>query len=326
MILMKCALLGSWSWWTALAQVLACNWNNACLWSIHDYEVDYINNHKSQCFPWVELNDNVSCSLSFADVLDWAEMIVLSLPSFAIEEGLSLLKNNYKWELVILATKWWRRDEFKPLSTLVKDYLWDKVPLVVLSWASHAEEVVRKIPTWVVLAGENFSLVEKAGNAFQNDWFRCDLLTDIVWVQLCWALKNVLALAWWLSDGLWYWINTKALLFTKWLHEIILLGKQLWVEVETLISYAWVWDVYVTCSSSLSRNWNAWNLIAQGKIEALKERKVNWMVCEWIYMLDILEKYIGDFEWDFPLINLLIAIIINWEDPRVAFDKTLAII
>ena len=105
-----------------------------------------------------------------------------------------------------------------------------------------------------------------------------------------------------------------------------MLGKQLWVEIETLISYAWVWDLYVTCSSSLSRNWNAWNLVAQGKIEALKERKVNWMVCEWIYMLDVLEKYIGDFEWDFPLINLLIAIIINWEDPRVVFDKSLAVI
>ena len=289
MILMKCALLGSWSRWTALAHVLASNWNDACLWSIHDYEVEYINKHQSPCFSWVEIDERVSCSLSFADVLDWAEMIVLSLPSYAIEEWLSLLKNVYKWELVILATKWWRNDFFKPLSTLVKEYLWDKCPLVVLSWASHAEEVVKNMPTWVVLASESISLAEKARNAFQNNWFRCDLLTDVVWVQLWWALKNVLALAWGLSDGLWYWINTKALLFTKWIQEILRLGKQLWIGSESLISYAWVWDVYVTCSSSLSRNWNAWNLIAQWKIETLKERKVNWMVCEGIYMLDILE-------------------------------------
>ena len=157
MILMKCSLLGSWSWWTALAQVIASNWHDACLWSIHDTEVEYIKNHKSLCFDGVELEKQVVCSLSFADVLNDAEIIVLSLPSYAIEEWLSLLKNNYRGELLVLATKWWRKDMFKPLSSLVKEYLWDNIPLVILSWASHAEEVVKKMPTWVVLASENIS-------------------------------------------------------------------------------------------------------------------------------------------------------------------------
>lgn len=322
MILMKCALLGSWSWWTALAQVLACNWNNACLWSIHDYEVDYINNHKSQCFPWVELDSNVSCSLSFADVLDWAEMIVLSLPSYAIEEGVSLLKNSYKWELIILATKWWRKDKFKPLSTLVKDYLWDKIPLIVLSWASHAEEVVRGMPTWVVLASENIALAEKTKNVFQNDWFRCDLLTDIVWVQLCWALKNVLAIACWLIDGLEYGINTKALVFREGIKEIQLVWEKVWIDMGSLLSYAWIGDLYVTCSSSLSRNWNAWNLIAKWET-FLKDKKFNNMVCEGLYMLDILEKYLGTTDIYCPLFELLISIIKGGADPRSSFEEFL---
>ena len=319
---MKCALLGSWSWWTALAQVLWYNWNIAYLWSIHEEEVKKINAHESQVFPWVKLCENVFCSLDIEEVVRDSELIVLSLPSFALESWLTKLKDYYAWQLIVLATKWWRSDEFLPFTTLVQKYLWKDEPIVVLSGASHAEEVIRKIPTWVVLCSENKEYAEQAKTLFQNTWFRCSISTDVVWIQLCWALKNVLAIACWLIDGLEYWINTKALVFREGIKEIQLVWEKVWIDMDSLLSYAWIGDLYVTCSSSLSRNWNAWNLIAKWEA-SLKDKKFNNMVCEGLYMLDILEKYLGTTDIYCPLFELLISIIKGGVDPRISFEEFL---
>jgi glycerol-3-phosphate dehydrogenase (NAD(P)+) len=319
---MKCALLGSWSWWTALAQVLWNNWNIACLWSIHEEEVEAINSHKSPCFPWVKLRENVCCSLDIKEVVKDSELIVLSLPSFALVSWLEKLKEYYDWQLIILATKWWRSDVFLPFTTLIQEVLWKDVPVVVLSWASHAEEVVRGIPTWVVLCSENKEYAEKAKGIFQNNWFRCGISSDVVWIQLCWALKNVLAIACWLVDWLEYGINTKALVFREGIKEIQLIGEKVWIDMDSLLSYAWIGDLYVTCSSSLSRNWNAWNLIAKWEI-SLKEKKFNNMVCEGLYMIDILEKYLKSSDIYCPLFELLIGIVKEWKDARSSFEEFL---
>ena len=319
---MKCALLGSWSWWTALAQLLWINWNTAYLWSINEQEVVKINAHESQCFSWVRLNENVFCSLDIEEVVKDSELIVLSLPSFALESWLLKLKDYYRGQLVVLATKWWRSDEFLPFTTLIQKYLWKDVPIVVLSWASHAEEVVRCIPTWIVLSSENKDYAEKAKSIFQNKWFRCCISSDVVWIQLCWTLKNVLAIACWLVDWLDFWINTKALVFREGIKEIQLIWEKVWISMDSLLSYAWIWDLFVTCSSSLSRNWNAWNLIAKWELP-LKEKKFNNMVCEGLYMLDILEKYLADSGLYCPLFELLIRIIKDWKDARSSFEEFL---
>ena len=321
---MKCALLGAWSWWTAIAQVLAGNNHEAWLRSIKESDVKNIMQYREnkEYLPWAELKEWVFCSLNLEEVVNNAEIIVLSLPSHALRSGLDQLKKYYNNQTIVLATKWWRSNHFLPLSTLVEEFLWEDIPLVVLSWASHAEEVVRWVPTGVVLASKDLQQAEKIKTLLQNDWFRCVISEDIVWVQLSWWLKNVLALACWLSDGLWFGVNTKALIITEGIKEIKCIGEQLWIELKSIFSYAGIGDIYVTCSSTLSRNWKAGNALAQGYT---KQEIISWkvtnMVCEGLYIIDIFEEYIKTKQMNLPLIETLIGIINGNKDTRKEFEN-----
>ena len=323
---MKCAILWSWSWGTALSQVLAYNNHTPWLWSISEKEVKDINDKRENTtyLPWVLLRENIHCSLDFEEVISGAELVVFALPSHALHVGIEKLKPYYHWQKLILASKWRRKDCFQPLSTLIKDWLGEDIPLVILSWASHAEEVVKEIPTVVVLASQDEKLIMEVKNSIQTSWFRCSLSQEVVWVQFAWALKNIVALASWLSNGLGYWINTRALIFTKGIWEIKKLGEYLWISVDALLSYAGVGDLYVTCSSPLSRNRNAWNAIAKGvKKEDILAWKISNMICEGLYMIDILENFLNENDLELPLTRMLVDIVNYWEEPKWLFDKFL---
>jgi glycerol-3-phosphate dehydrogenase (NAD(P)+) len=321
---MKCSILWSGSRWTALAQVLATNNHTIKLRSIQEIEVKNINELKENTpyLPGIKLKEGISCFLEIEKVLENAEIIILALPSHALRSGLEKLQPLYKNQPIILATKGRRTDIFKPLSSLVKEILWENIPLVVLSWASHAEEVIKGIPTWVVLASEDSTLTEEIKKLFETNTFRCCTSNKIEGIQLAWCMKNVIALACWLSDGLGYGVNTKALLLTEGLQEIKKLWEINWISEEALLSYAWIWDLYVTCSSTLSRNRNAGNALAKGiKKQEILSWKVTNMVCEGIYMIDILENYLKQQkDYNLKLVKMLINIINHQAPVKETFD------
>ncbi len=321
---MKCAILGAGSRGTALAQVLASNGHEPCLRAIDQRDRDAIMQQRENTayLPWILLHDRISCELSLEKVLENAEFLVLALPSKVFPESLSKMRSWYQGQPIVLASKGRNASDFSPLSSVVTKLLWE-VPLVVLSGASHAEEVIKGLPTGVVLASKQEMLTHFIKNAFQNQRFKCSESSDMVWVQLMWAFKNLLALACGMSDGLGYGANTKALIFTQGIQEISKIWTVIGAQQETLISYAGIADMYVTCSSALSRNWNAGRLLAQGHTKD----EITWglmnMVAEGLYMIEAVSTFLSQHSLDFPLLEMMVKIIDQKVPCAAAFDDFL---
>lgn len=321
---MQCTVLGAWSRWTALGQVLIQNWNPTQLFSLSSSEAEIINTqHENPNYlPGNMLHPDLICSTDLQEVLQGAELIVIAVPSAAIKSCLNALKPHYQNQIIVLASKGWDASDFSPLSSLVTKELWN-VPLVVLSGASHAEEVIKQIPTGVVLASKEDFLAQQVKVLFENQRFKCALSSDLLWIQLMGAFKNLVALACGISDGLGYGTNTKALILTQWILEISEIAVFIGANPLTFRTYAGIGDLYVTCSSSLSRNWNAGRLLAEGHSKA----EITWglmnMVAEGLYMVATVSQFLKDHKLNSPLLEMIVDIVEQKMIANQAFENFL---
>ena len=265
----KVAVLVAGSWGTALASVLAENGHAVQLWSRDEKQVDEINSlhTNSKYLPEVKLNTNIKAFVSLQDAVLDAELVLIVAPSKAMREVAKQLAPFVTSEMVVVhATKGFEAETLAAMSTVITEEipsLQDRI--VVLSGPSHAEEVIRKCPTTIVVASKSNHAAEFAQDLFINNYFRVYTNADIVGVEIAGALKNIIALGAGLSDGLGYGDNAKAALMTRGLAEIARLGTAMGADPLTFAGLAGVGDLIVTCTSKHSRNWRAGYALGQGK-------------------------------------------------------------
>ena len=262
---MKITVLGSGGWGTALALVLLENGHEVTLWS-HDPD-KCRRMRQSRENPLLagvplpgalRLEDDLSC-------LSEAETAVLATPSFAVRTTAAALRGHLRpGTVVVSVSKGIERDTSLRMSQVIGEELGGSCPVVVLSGPSHAEEVGHRIPTAVVSASTDYAAACLVQDLFMNDRFRVYTSSDPVGVEICAALKNVIALCAGVSDGLGYGDNTKAMLMTRGLAEMCRLGVAMGGKAETFAGLAGVGDLIVTCTSMHSRNRRCGILIGQG--------------------------------------------------------------
>jgi len=257
------------SWGTALASVLADNGIDVTLWSRNEQQVDEINTHhrNSKYLPEATLSPNIYATTSMEKAVSAAEAVVLVAPSGAMRDVAAGMKPYLRPEaLVIHATKGFETGTLKRMTSVIAEETGRaESEIVVLSGPSHAEEVVRRCPTTVVVAAQETAKAEAAQDLFINSYFRVYTNPDVTGVELSGSLKNIIALGAGLSDGLGFGDNAKAALLTRGLAEIARLGAEMGANPLTFAGLAGVGDLVVTCTSKHSRNWRAGSLLAQGK-------------------------------------------------------------
>lgn len=263
------SVLVAGSWGTALASVLADNQHQVMIWTRNEAQVKEINEHheNKRFLPGVQISPKVQATTSISDAVTSADAVILAAPSSAMREVVKLMRPYLKEDVLIIhATKGFEMESLKRMSTLITDELthYDPSRIVVLSGPSHAEEVIRKYPTTVVVASENIAAAEEAQDLFINGYFRVYTNSDIVGVEVSAALKNIIAIGAGLSDGLGFGDNARAALLTRGLAEMSRLGVAMGANPLTFAGLAGVGDLIVTCTSKHSRNWRAGYLMAQG--------------------------------------------------------------
>lgn len=271
---MKTVVLGSGGWGTALAMVLCDNGHDVTLWS-HSPEKAALmaQSRRNPLLSNVELPGALKLSGDPKCVED-ARIVVSASPSYAVRSNIRLAAPFLKEGTVLVSvSKGIERDTNLRMSQLVKEETEGRFPVTALSGPSHAEEVSIRLPTGCVVAGESGEAVKLVQDAFMNRNFRIYTSPDIVGVELCGALKNVVALSCGICDGMGYQDNTKALLMTRAMEEIARLGVTLGGQRQTFAGLAGMGDLIVTCTSMHSRNRRAGILIGQGKTaqEAMAE-------------------------------------------------------
>ncbi len=273
----KIHVIGAGSWGTALARLLCDNGHEVLMWTCIESEVEMLNekHEHTEKLPGVRLPEKLTATLDMEEVLLDPDMVVLAVPS---PFSRSTLKEMAKYAgpglKVVSVAKGVEDETFLTIGRIIEEELTDPV-VAALSGPSHAEEVVRGLPTSVVAASKDRAFAEEVQNVFMSPVFRVYVNPDVLGVELGGSLKNVIALAAGIADGLGYGDNCKAALITRGIHEISNLAVKMGARSETLYGLSGIGDLIVTCASKHSRNRNAGYLIGQGRTmeEAMAEVK-----------------------------------------------------
>ncbi|WP_033543832.1 NAD(P)H-dependent glycerol-3-phosphate dehydrogenase [Planococcus sp. CAU13] len=265
----KITVYGAGSWGTALSYVLAQNGHDILLWSHRQDQAEEINRHSNERYlKGIKLPENLKATSNLELAVKHADVHVLAVPTKAMREvSADIAGLIEKPSLFIHVSKGIEPDSLKRVSEMIREEIPEKwiADLVVLSGPSHAEEVVLEHPTTVTAACENTESAERVQDMFMNHYFRVYTNTDVIGVEVGGALKNIIALAVGITDGLGLGDNAKAAIMTRGLAEIARLGVKMGATPLTFSGLTGVGDLIVTCTSRHSRNWRAGNMLGKGK-------------------------------------------------------------
>ncbi len=255
----KIGVIGAGSWGTTLANLLAEKGYHVTLWV---FEPDLCETIKEKAentvyLPGFKLPGNINPTTSIAEACVDKEVLVSVTPSHVVRTVISqTLPHLSDKSVIVSASKGIETDTLMPMSLVLKDLLPAKMHknLVYLSGPSFAREVIKKTPTAVSVASENIEAAEAVQRTFATPYFRVYTSSDVTGVELGGALKNVIAIAAGVSDGLGLGHNTRAALITRGLAEITRLGVQMGANPLTLSGLAGLGDLVLTCTGDLSRN------------------------------------------------------------------------
>jgi len=318
-------VLGAGSWGTALAQVLAENGHRTLVWTHREEQANEINaQHTNQKYlPNTKLPENLLATSNLEEAVLHSEIIVVAVPTKAIREVCktmgAYLQNK---KIFVHVSKGIEPDSLKRISEMLKESLSSNVieEIVVLSGPSHAEEVVLHHPTTITAACSNLDAAEKVQDLFMNNYFRVYTNDDVVGVELGGALKNVIALAAGISDGLNYGDNAKAALITRGLAEITRLGVKMGGNPFTFAGLTGMGDLIATCTSVHSRNWRAGNMLGKGMKLAEVLDNIG-MVVEGVRTTKAAYQLSQEFDVPMPITTALFEILFNDKEPKVAVDE-----
>lgn len=319
----KVAVLVAGSWGTALASVLAFNELDVVVWTRSEAQATEINEKhmNSRYLPDIKLSPRMRATTDMKEAVTDARAILLVAPSSAMREVSGQLKSWWKeGTLIIHATKGFETETLKRMSTVISEELGcDENGIVVLSGPSHAEEVIRRCPTTVVVASRNDKAAAAAQDLFMNSYFRVYTNRDMVGVELAGALKNIIALGAGMSDGLGFGDNAKAALLTRGLAEITRVGVEMGASPLTFAGLAGVGDLVVTATSRHSRNWRAGSMLGQGK--PLQEVLDSMgMVVEGIRTTKAAHSISSQYDVQMPIAAQLYHVLFEDKDPRQAVE------
>ncbi|HEX3027089.1 MAG TPA: NAD(P)H-dependent glycerol-3-phosphate dehydrogenase [Clostridia bacterium] len=259
------AVFGAGGWGTALSVMCAESGHRVSLWSPFENELESIRRdgeHK-KLLPGVRVPEKINLT-SDAVVANGADVIVLAVPSFAVRQTAVRLKDYIRpGQVIVNVAKGFEEETLSRLSQVIAEEL-PQAKVVILSGPSHAEEVSRGVPTTVVAASASKEAALFIQDTFMNRSFRIYVNPDVVGVELGGALKNIIALAAGVCDGLKLGDNTKAALMTRGITEMARLGVAMGGCAQTFAGLTGIGDLIVTCTSVHSRNHRAGVFIGEG--------------------------------------------------------------
>lgn len=312
------------SWGTALANVLADNGHRVRLWTRNPEQAEEINrDHRNRRYLGEEsLHPGLTATVSVAEALDGAVLALVAAPTSAMREVARKMRPHLAaGTLVIHAAKGLEEETLKPMSEVLADELphIDPETIGVLSGPSHAEEVIVRCPTTIVVAARQIEAAEAAQQLLSNGYFRVYTNPDVTGAETAAALKNVIALAAGLSDGLGYGDNAKAALITRGLAEIARVGRAMGANPLTFAGLSGVGDLVVTCTSRHSRNYRAGYAVGQGKsLDAVLAEM--GMVVEGVKTTRAAVKLAERHNIDMPIARQLYSVLFEGKPPRTAVE------
>jgi glycerol-3-phosphate dehydrogenase (NAD(P)+) len=318
---MKICVLSDGGWGTALSMVLCDNGHAVTLWGpFPDYLEEMRRTRRNDRFlKGVELPAALELESDLARACDGAALLVLAAPSQFVRGLLGKLRAIPRpADLIYLnVAKGIETESCKRISELVAEIL-GEVRYAILSGPSHAEEVARKVPTAVMTASRDPEAARFVQRTFMNEYLRIYTSDDVVGAELGGSLKNVLALAAGVLDGMGMGDNTKAALMTRGIVEMARLGQALGGRAETFSGLSGIGDLIVTCTSRHSRNRHVGEELGKGRTLADIQREMGLVVAEGVKTASSAYQLARRAGVATPIIDEVYAGLYQNKDPRQA--------
>ncbi len=314
-------VLGAGSWGTALSVLLHDNGHQVTVWSIDENEVKMLSEEREHKLklPGVKIPDDMIITGDLETAVRGKDFLVLAVPSpFTRSTARKIQPFVEKDQIIVDVAKGIEESTLMTLSEQIRQEI-PQADVAVLSGPSHAEEVGRRLPTTCVVGAKSRKTAEYLQSAFISRVFRVYISPDILGIELGGSLKNVIALAAGIADGLGYGDNTKAALITRGIAEISRLGVKMGGRIESFTGLTGIGDLIVTCASVHSRNRRAGYLIGQGKSvqEAMDEVK---MVVEGVYSAKAAARLAEKYNVSMPIVEEVNRVLFEGKSPAEAVD------
>ena len=320
---MKIAVLGDGAWGTALACNLLSNGHEVVMWgAFPDYLEEMARKRENFKFlPGAPLPESLRFSPDPAEAAAGAELLLLATPTQFLRSVLGKFAAvpGVREKLFVNVAKGIEQNSWLRISEMVREEL-GQVAYAAISGPSHAEEVVRKVPTLVTAASAEPDAAELVQHVFMNDKFRVYTSGDVVGVELGGALKNVFAVAAGILDGMKLGDNPKAALMTRGIHEMGQLGELLGGEKTTFAGLSGIGDLIVTCCSGHSRNRHVGEELGRGKKLPDVLREMGMVVAEGVTTAKGAYALARRVDAETPIIDEINAILYDGKNVTAAIE------
>lgn len=315
----KVSVIGAGSWGMAVAKVLDSNGHEVIVWSHREEEAGRLRKKRENetKLPGVRLSEQVWFTSDLEMAVKERDLLILAVPSTAVRSTAHKMASFVRpGAMIVNLAKGIEESTLMVLTDIIRQEI-PEANAAVLSGPSHAEEVGHGIPTTVVAGAKNRETAECIQNIFMNHVFRVYTSPDMLGIELGGALKNVIALAAGVADGLGCGDNTKAALITRGIAEMSRLGVAMGGRIETFNGLTGIGDLIVTCASRHSRNRKAGYLIGQGRSmqEAMDEVK---MVVEGVYSAKAAMALAGKYGVNMPIVEEVNKVLFESKPAREA--------
>lgn len=317
-------IIGAGSWGTSLAILLANKGYQVVLWSKVEAEIELLNTYREHIhrLPGVKLPDNIEVVTDLEYASKNRDLLVLAVASpYVRVTAKELSPYIVEGQVIVNVAKGIEEATLMTMTEIIEEEI-PNADVAVLSGPSHAEEVCKGIPSTCVAGAKTKATAHLVQDIFMSDTFRVYTSPDIISIELGGSLKNVIALAAGITDGLGFGDNTKAALITRGIAEIARLGIKMGGSLETFSGLSGIGDLIVTCTSKHSRNRNAGYLIGQGYTadEAMKEVK---QVVEGVYSAKAAYALAQKYDVPMPIVEQINLVLFENKSPREAVTDLL---
>jgi glycerol-3-phosphate dehydrogenase (NAD(P)+) len=318
---MKIAILGTGAYGLSLALMANENNNEIVMWTKFEEEKDLLTEKKGnpKLLPNVKMPDNIEYTTDMKECVKDSDIILIMVPAGFVDDISKELKDYYDDQYICIGSKGIEQDTCLFVDDVVrKNIKTDK--LAVISGPSFAVDIASYVPIGLSLASDDKKTAAVIKEALENKYLKIRTGDDILGVEICGSIKNIIAIACGIVDGMGLPESTKCMLITEAMHDIKELIHSLGGNKKTILSYAGIGDLILTCTSSKSRNFTFGRMIGSKKDKKEIDEYIENTTIEGLYTLKSIYKLLKDKEVDMPIIDIMYQIIVEEEEITLLTD------
>ena len=318
---MKVGIFGTGAYGMALSSILTSNQCDITMWTKFEEEKENLEKTRmnEKLLPGYKLDEKIKLTNSVEDCIKDKDLLIIAIPAAFVSDLCDEIAPYIKDNHIVIATKGIEQGTGLFISEIVNNKL-DTKNVAIISGPSFATDLVSKMPAGLSVASKNEETISLTKEALQNNYIRLRETDDVIGVEICGSIKNVIALSSGILDGLNANESTKAMLITDAMHDMEEILDAFNCNKRTVLSYAGIGDLLLTCTSTKSRNFSFGKLIGSKPDRSEIDNYIKNNTIEGYYTLESIYQLLKDKQVSIPIIDLIYEITVEGKNPELLFS------